>query len=192
MPLMSYSIRTLLLVLVAISIALGVYRHRAETQRNAVRCIVSQGGKVVYRGVAFDRLPEWPESGVLLPSYPSWLTNSLGPDYVATVVSVYIGRDERSLRHDRGYKGEFGPLANPNYPDTDPAHMIDVQDGVIDQISRLPSLVVLDLAETNVSDDNLAQLSHLRSLAHLRLGNRVTKPGVDRLQESLPQAWIQY
>jgi hypothetical protein len=192
MPLMRYSIRTLLLALVVISMALGIYRHRAETQRDAVRVITSKGGEVVYQGVIFDRLPDWPGTGIRLPNYPNWLTNLLGPDYVATVVSVYIGRDDRSLRYERGFIGELGPLVNPNYPDPHGANMIDVQDGVIEQIGRLRNLVALDLAETNVSDDNLEQLSHLRSLAHLRLGNCVTKPGVQRLQRSLPQAWIQY
>jgi hypothetical protein len=189
---MRYSIRTLLLALVVISIVLGIYRHRAETQREAVRCIVSKGGEVVYQGVLFDPLPDRPTTGIRLPNYPDWLTNLLGPDYVATVVSVYIGRDDRSLRFERGFNGTLGPLANPNYPDPHGANMIDVQDGVIAQIGQLRSLVALDLAETNVSDDNLEQLSHLRSLAHLRLGNCVTKAGVQRLQHSLPEAWIQY
>lgn len=70
--------------------------------------------------------------------------------------------------------------------------MIDVQDGTMEHLASLRSLVRLDLAETNVSDKNLAQLSRLSNLQHVRLGNAVTKSGVDQLQRALPDSVIEY
>jgi hypothetical protein len=191
---MRFRLSTLLIAVCALSVMLGIYRHRAEQQREAVRAVAAMGGSVVYRGLLFDELPEyiW-EDGTRDPNYPSWLLDLLGRDYVATVVSGYIGNDYRErVRHERSYEGPLGPRMNPGYPDPTPAEMIDVRDGTIERLASLDGLLSLDLAETNVADDDLAQLSRLTNLRTLRLGNGVTNDGVTRLRRALPEAMIEY
>jgi hypothetical protein len=191
---MRYRLRTLLILLAGFAVALGIYRHRAEVQKEAVRSITRKGASVVYEGILLDAIPHsFYSEPVRYPNYPNWLTDTLGPDYVATVVSVSVSKDYRSrLRYERSWEVSQEPRVNPGYPDPDAADMIDVQDGTIQQLASLRSLAVLDLAETNVTDEDLEQLSRLKSLRHLRLGNCVTKRGVEGLQRLLPQATIEY
>jgi hypothetical protein len=192
---MRYRLSTLLIVVIAFSMALGIYRHRAEVQKRAVRTISGKVWSVAYQGVLFDQLPDYVapyESRD--PNYPTWLLDRFGRDYVGTVIAVSISDDYRdNLRYERGEdQSKIGPRVNPWYPDPEPEEMIDVQDGTVEHLASLRGLIVLDLAETNVTDENLAQLSRLSNLRHVRLGNAVTKSGVDQLQRVLPEAVIEY
>jgi hypothetical protein len=190
---MRYRLSTAMLVIGGISVALGVYRHRAEKQRHAVRAVVAKGGSVVYQGLLFDELEYRFYSGTRVPDYPRWLLETLGPDFVATVVHVSIDNDyRRQLRNERSYEGPPRPLMNPGYPDPEPSEMIQVRDGTIETLASLDSLLGLDLAETNVADEDLALLARLTNLRTLRLGNGVTKEGVARLRRALPDTMIEF
>jgi len=53
---MRYSLRTLLIVLAGFAVLLGIYRHRAEVQKEVVRSITRKEASVVYQGILLDEL----------------------------------------------------------------------------------------------------------------------------------------
>lgn len=98
-----FGVRSLLIAVTCLAVALGWWRHRAEQQRLAVAWIESRGGRVelqheadyksrqpaptVYysTGSAEDQA-QWAAS---LPK-PSWLERQLGPHYLHAVSSIFF------------------------------------------------------------------------------------------------------
>jgi hypothetical protein len=60
-------------------------------------------------------------------------------------------------------------------------------------LSRLETLRTLNLANTRISDDAVAELAKLKSLTSLNLRQtRITQAGKDRLAKELPECKIEW
>ena len=69
----------------------------------------------------------------------------------------------------------------------------NVRDADLAHVATLPVLEVLKLARTGISDKGLIHLEKIKTLRHVVLNEtKVTKPGVEKLHEALPQCWIEW
>ena len=86
-----YSLRTLLVVITILCIALGYWTYRAKRQRAVVKWVEENGGEVHYDF-------ELDEYGYTIkaakPPSPKWMQAFLGNDYLATVVHVRLENSE--------------------------------------------------------------------------------------------------
>ena len=93
------SVRTMMILVLALGAGLGWIVHRAREQRLAVRAILARGGMVEYDyqydAVRDRRLPTG------RPWEPAWLQQLLGDDYFHTVVCVGLDRvaEDADLAH---------------------------------------------------------------------------------------------
>ena len=174
-----YSLRTLLLVFVAISVGLGWFTARmkeAKRQRAAVSTIVSLSGLVVY-----DDQPEDLTAAPTTSPVPGWLRNLLGEDFFHTAVHV-VAFNDASMEAVRELP-EIRRLDFVGGPATD-AGLVHVR--------RLSRLEKLNLSDTQITDAGLEHLQGLTQLRELCLrGTRVTKEGVSTLQQTLPRCKIE-
>ena len=85
-----FSLRSLLLVSVAIAAALGYFAERVRTQRSAVAAIREAGGNVVYDWEYCDSwsAEEWLDCIDRQPPFPKWITDYLGDDVFYSVAEV--------------------------------------------------------------------------------------------------------
>lgn len=75
-----FSLRSLLLLMGACAVALGLWANRAERQRRAVAAIRAAGGQVLY---------DFQATGDQAP-YPAWLGSLLPDDYLAELDAVWL------------------------------------------------------------------------------------------------------
>ena len=174
-----YSLRTLLLMIVAISVALGWFTARmkaAKRQQAAVATIVSLSGVVV-----FDDQPDDLTAAPTPSPVPGWLRNLLGDDFFRTAVHVIAFNDAtmeavQELPEIRRLDFVGGPAT----------------DAGLVHARRLSRLETLNLSDTQITDAGLEQLTGLTRLRKLCLrGTAVTDEGVGRLQQALPHCEIQ-
>ena len=94
---LSFSLRTMLVLLTIVCVWLGFKVHRVERQKAAITWVESVGGTVSYdyeldeAGVLFghyDQSGDW-ICDATLPR-PRWLRELIGVDYLDTVISVTI------------------------------------------------------------------------------------------------------
>jgi len=138
----------------------GVQNYR---QRLTVSELVQRGWSVRFRSLA----PEW----VLSWAGPARI-NSFGK-----VVAVYTD-DNHASRSD--VEWTHGLCCGPYVPDP-------VSNAQMVQLSKLTTLEVLSLNDSQVGDAGLAHLSGLTALRRLSLKNtRVTDAGIADLQRALP------
>ena len=174
-----YSLRTLLLVFLVVSLGLGWFTARmrkAARQRAAVSAITSLSGVV-----SFDDEPAEFEGPPARSPAPRWLKDLLGDDFFRTAVRV--------LAFNNGtmeYVADLPELRRLDFvgsPATD-AGLVHVR-----WLSRLEEL---NLADTQITDAGLEHLQSLTRLRRLHLrGTQVTDAGVKRLQQALPDCQIQ-
>jgi hypothetical protein len=151
--LLRFRLRTLLLAVLVISVAMGIYVNRVRRQQASIAAIKRLGGATYYdyaRKLGDDAGQCWA---------PAWLRRTLGDDYFHSVVEVNI---DFSVR---------GP-ANRRLTDEALAHL-----------KGLPRLERLLLGPSQASDDGLAdvgKLRHLRSIIVID-GRHVTDAGVAHL-----------
>jgi Leucine Rich Repeat (LRR) protein len=167
-----FSLRTLLLAMLALCLALGWFVQRVRRQQEAVSRIVGYGGDVTY-DYQLDASGELrrDSSGNYLrglePPAPRWLRDLMGDHYFQTPVQVWLGSDEGVGFID----SELAVLAGP--------------------LHSLPSLTALDLAGSPITDAGLAHLHGLTQLEQLDLrGTKVTDRGIQSLQQELPRCKI--
>lgn len=177
-PRLQYSLRTLLLVFVVISIATGWFTarmRRANRQRAAALTIASLSGVVSY-----DDEPDDLAAAPIPSPVPRWLRNLLGDDFFRTAVGVIAFNDGtmvavRDLPALRRLDFVGGPATD--------AGLVHVRG-----LSRLQRI---NLSDTQITD---AGLEHLRGLTQLRelclRGTKVTDEGVQSLQQALPDCKI--
>ncbi len=174
-----YSLRTLLLVIVAVSVGLGWFTARmknAQRQQAAVATIVSLSGLVV-----FDDQPDDLTVAPTVSPVPGWLRRLLGDDFFRTAVHV-VAFNDATMEAVRELP-DIRRLDFVGSPATD-AGLVHVR-----RLSRLESL---NLSDTQITD---AGLEHLHGLTQLRevclRGTSVTNEGVKRLQQALPNCRIE-
>jgi len=97
---LQFSLSTILLLVTALSLWLGVVVNRARKQRDAVAAIEKAGGGVAYD---FQMSPSFPPPGK--PPGPRWLRRMLGDEYFQSVYTANLNKAEISddlLRHVGG------------------------------------------------------------------------------------------
>jgi hypothetical protein len=206
-----YSLRSLLLMMVAVSIAMAFVANRlrkAERQRMAVAAIKKSGGWVQYAHDSSKRSADG------APPAPRWLRSLLGDDVFSTVVEANVasGADFRylaqfgQLRRVRccGAIAEARGPRGPDFPGSPPPGLpasagieylaelmmiedlglgdTDIGDAELEHIGRMTKLRRLDVGGTKVTDDGLRHLERLTRLEQLDLSDtRIGNAGVERL-----------
>src|SRR5262245_63470489 len=87
-----FSLRTLLLLIAALCVWLGIQVNAAHRQKEAVAAITKAGGTVIYD---YQNLQLVDRAGITwddsrLPPGPAWLRQRIGDDYFRTVVDVSL------------------------------------------------------------------------------------------------------
>lgn len=174
-----YSLRTLLLIMVAVCVVMGWFTARmkeARRQQAAVATIVSLSGLVIY-----DDQPDDLAAAPTPSPVPAWLRNLLGDDFFRTAVHVVAFND--ATMEAVPELPEIRRLDFVGSPATD-AGLLHAR-----ALSRLEEL---NLSDTQITD---AGLEHLKGLPRLRQlclrGTSVTDKGVKGLQQALPNCEIE-
>ena len=177
---LQYSLRTLLVLMLVISVPLGVLAskiRRARAQRVVVQEIQELGGMAIHCG-GLDPREKWP------PRVPLWLLKILGDDFFRTINYVQL----------RGPKATDAELARLRaLPQIRSLHLRSsrVTDAGLVHVCRLLHLRNLSLNSTGVTDAGLVCLRGLTSLKSLSLEEtHVTAAGVAELQQALPSCKI--
>ena len=171
-----FSVRTLLLLLLAVSVALGSLAwkiERAKRQRDAVAWILNSGGGVRYDYQYDDDGRRVPEG---IPTGPKWLRKHLGGDFFDEVIRVEFGSNSNQVT-------DVTPLARLTKLEElflDDTHVRDVT-----PLAALKKLRILQLEGTRVKDVTpLAGLTRLQ-LLDLR-DTQVSQDGYEMLKKALP------
>ena len=197
---LQFSLRTLLLVMLAAGIAARSMTVKAEGQKSAVARIRQDGGSVKYdyQDRNIDSAGRW--VGGAEPPGPAWLGRLLGDDYFVNVVDVQVASDAGleqigalgSLRNlyrrpvsggrpritDAGLKYIAG-LTQLRWLCLDDTRITDAGLVYLDGLSELQQL---DLAYMAVTDDGLKHLAPLSRLANLDLsGTEISGVGLQYL-----------
>src|SRR5262245_16652414 len=167
-----FSLRTMLLLITALSIWLGLQVNAARRQREAVAAILKAGGTVFYD---YQMVPR--SAGVFspdrivdpsqLPPRPAWLREQIGDDYFRTVVAVRFAAPRASLQ-----KADLDELAKlPQVREfVFAGNGTDLSDKDFTALSDLRNLEVLRLPRTRVNGSILASLPNPERLKYLYLG----------------------
>lgn len=186
-----FSLRTLLVFVVVLSVPLTWFAWRLEKarrQREAVEAILGLGGVVAY-DYQVDESGEWIEGAE--PTAPEWLRKLLGDDFFCDVLCVDVfpapkfGDDE--ARHLKGL--------------TELEHLYlfsQISDSGLAHLEGLTKLKTLSLNGTQISDSGLAHLEGLTRLETLYLHGslftlddmQVTGEGIQELQQALPNCRV--
>ncbi len=200
-----YSLRTLLLVMLLVSIGMSwfaIKMQKARKQKAAVEAIKKLGGEVTYDWT-FDKS----QSG---PPGPAWMRGLLGADFFGRVVIVSLDFTQvtdiglEPLEELGQLKGLF--LSGTHVTDAGLKHIsklnqlqtlsligTQVTDGGLEQLKGLNQLRRMSLDVTQVTDVGLEHLKGLNQLHILGLGNtQVTDDGIKRLQQALPNCEIDH
>jgi hypothetical protein len=163
--LFQFRLRTLLLAVLALSLALGWYVRRVELQRQAVAAVRSAGGDVFYDyELSAGKLDFQKKSPV-----PQALLDRLGIDFFHAVVRVDVGP----------------AFSNPN---------LQTMDAAIARLPDLPRLQHLVLADASDERLQAAgKLAQLERLAIFDERGRVTSDGIEELRHlpRLKHLWIE-
>lgn len=160
-----FRLRTLLIVLTVISVALGLYVRSARIQQEAVQAIRDYGGWVRYDfqfpsgTFAVNDFDANASSGV-----PQWIFDRLGPDLFHTVVEVNL-----SFSDDSGQRED-----NENSSDE-----------ALRYVARLPNVRRVLLSGTQATDASMVHLAELRKLEDLYMwdAEEVSDAGVEHLEQ---------
>lgn len=169
-----YSLRTLLVLMTATAIWLGIKVDQARRQQRAVEHIRACGGSVAYqaelpnqtsRRLAFSRSPLAPE----------WLRRFLGIDLIAHVREVRLygppklhDADLAVLEALPGLEGLI--ISGDNITDDELAHL-----------GNLHQLQELEIASPQVTNEGLTHLARLTELRYLGLHCPITDDGFRKL-----------
>ncbi len=175
-----YSLRTALILVTILCLALGIVVNKARSRRAAIRAIDELGGTY---GVRIEG--------------PQWMRDLVKDDkYFYHPVRISFGP------HNQGY--------SPERPFTDHelTRVIDhiklfsrfnfldlfesnITDRGLTELRRLPGLEILRLNGTKITDAGIEYLTPLTSLQSIDLtGTLVTRSGATKLQQALPNCKI--
>jgi hypothetical protein len=165
-----FSMRGLLVLILALGVGLGWLVHRAQVQRDLVNAIQRAGGQIWYDWQFKDgRIVS---NGV--PPGLKWLVEVLGVDYFAdvTVINESQGIADKELAQI----GSLSKLERLNLNGS------TVTDAVLADLSGMTNLEFLGLNETAVSDAGMARLKRLTKLKTLMLDKtKVIDTGLNEL-----------
>ena len=191
-----FSMRSLIVFVLAFGVCLGWLVRTARIQREAVAAIQSTGGLFHYSWEDEDGFPKVPWWA------PRWLVALIGVDYFGYVTAVTL--DSSSTKTDvaiakiRDFTAlEELDLSGPAFSDAELAHVkgltsvtllilkgTHVSDAGLVHLKGLTTLPVLNLSNTHVSDAGLVHLKALTSLDSLQLDNtQITDAGLMHLKD---------
>jgi internalin A len=198
-----FSVRGLIVLVLAIGLGLGWLVRNARIQREAVAAIERAGGSVSYDW-------EWNNETSIpggKPWAPIWLMDLIGVDYFGHVTTVRLSRFETS-----SIFSQIGRLARlqrlrlvaPSFSDAGMAHLnklteltsldlrgTNVTDAGLMHLAGLTKVSVLNLDDTQVSDAGLLHLRGLRNLEWLGISRtNVSDDGMNELKRALPNVSV--
>jgi hypothetical protein len=196
---LGFSVRGLIVVVLAIGAGLGWIVHQAHVQRDAVAAIEENGGGVGYSW-------EWRDGNRIpggKPWAPRWLVELVGVDYFVHVTAVWLFSTSKAPDATLAQVGRLTRLQalfdySSSVSDAGLAHLTGlielsllslpdtrVTDGGLAPLKGLTKLTQLDLSRTRVTDAGLSHLTGLRELSRLGLGGtQITHAGLVHLQGS--------
>ena len=179
-----FSIRTMLLLVTASGIWMGLQVHRAKRTRQALAELNRLEAHVFFEH-------EWDMSAYDIPSFkkasvapgPQWLRRLVGDEYFLKVSGATVTRATDELQFLNSLPG-LEALSIVKSAITDKA---------LERLESQSRLRYLWLDDTAVSDAGLPHLQNLKSLRFLYLRNtKVTSRGVKQLKQFLPDTRITY
>ena len=184
-----FSVRTMMLLVLASGCWLGWYLTRVRTQQAAFAAIVKAGGSYEYEWTWGNYIPDVIEYKGR-PRVPKWLATHVGEDYVADITYVSLVHRPRAgtgTANDETLRlvSGLGRLETLGLFGT---HVTDAGLAYVKLLTRLKDL---DLRSTQIGDAGLAHLRPMTSLKVLNIANtRVSNEGVLALEESLPELQV--
>ncbi len=189
-----YRLSTLMLVVTAAAIFLGVWTNRVRKQQRAVAAIRQRGGMVYY---SYESGPAGPNP---TPPGPAWLRDLLGIDYLDHVVAVVcdvatdadlepleglpyveslwvVGQDHVCRVTDAG----LAPIGRLRHLRNLSLHCDEITDAGLEHLESLDHLEALDILDARITDAGLAHLRPLRELKDLTLLCAITDAGMEHL-----------
>lgn len=169
-----YSLRTMLLVLFALSVWFGWISVRVQNQRKAVESIQQGGGQVVYD---YERDPADARKSIPNPEPPgpAWLRDLVGEDWFSDVIVVRLfDVDDESL-------GQLAHLPKIRRMFLRGEEVTDIG---LAHVASLDELEYLELDKLRVTDEGLVSLAGLDSLEYLCLRDvQMTDAGLSHFAE---------
>jgi hypothetical protein len=147
------SVRTLMLVVLAIGGGLGWVGYRARLERDAADAVIRVRGHVYYDW-------QWSHGHLKQPAQPGWLTRHLGPGYFEHIVSIG-GPD-----FDDAVLARVGRLPSVEWLITYPSTVTDLG---MAHLRGLTGLRRLQIASGQATGASLANLEGMTGLESLRL-----------------------
>ena len=151
-----YSLRTMLVVVLVLSVWLGWMANLARRQRNAVKRATELGASMAF-AFQLDERDRWIRDPQ--PWAPDWLRSAVGEDYFRRIAIVNF---------DEGSDPTDGDLALlENFPDLRQLTLTDrrkITDEGLRYIAPLKQLTVLTLRGTQVRGPGLHHISDLENL----------------------------
>ena len=189
LPRIRLSVRSVMLLVLALACWLGWYLQRVRSQQDAFAAIVKAGGSLEYDwrlGHFFPDIIDYPGK----PQLPKWLSTRVGEDYFADITYVSLiprpklgtetANDDTLRRLSRLNRLEYLGLFSTAVTDAGLAH--------VRQLTRLKQL---DLRKTQIGDPGIAHLKGMTNLRVLDIAEtRVTDEGALAIEESLPEVQV--
>jgi hypothetical protein len=167
-----FSVRAMLVLVLAVGGALGWWIVKVRTQRDAVRAIQRAGGSVDYEEPWSDN--DRRERGLWTRR---WIADNIGIDSLANVNRVWFYGKSRFTDAVLAEIGRLRWVQRLGLDET------AVSDGALAHLEGLTNLSFLHLHSTKVGDAGLAHLAGLSDLAHLDLREtQVTDAGLAHLK----------
>ena len=168
-----FSVRGMIVLILAIAGVLGWWLRNVRVQRDAVAAILSAGGSVEYDQIWTD----W----AFIPRERRWTSRSLadlvGADHFGHVTTVSLHSSSTACDAALARIGRLTRLQRLRLSGS------SVSDAGLVHLKGLGNLLELDLSSTQVSDAGLVHLKGLGSLRHLDLRHtQVSKTGLDNLE----------
>jgi hypothetical protein len=202
-----FSLRTLLVVVTGISLALGFLGESARRQRRLIDTVEALRGTVGY-ATLFDSDPKYNRSPKSL--VPQWVSSVISPDYYARVADVRMGRsiqlmgpgviDELASRlaaipalHHLSLSGfelsddEYMAIAIDARPKEITFVNVELNDAAATTLSNVTSLCDLGLNDVRISAQGISGLRRLPNLEHFWLSSLHSR--YDDRGESLWRNW---
>ncbi len=180
--LLRFSVRTLLMAVIAIGCGLGwiaAVVRAGTTQRSIVNAINLAGGWALYD-------TEWEDdqkSATWKPRWPKEVVDQVGINYLGNVVFVNL--------HDRGSDDLFAELGRLTHLKQLHRPGPAVTDKGLGYLRGLRDLRLLSLEGSGVTDAGLCQLTGLASLRWLKVTRtRITDAGIREIRNALPQLQV--
>lgn len=163
---LTFSLRTSMVLLLAVAAWLGWITHKARQQRIAVAAIKQYGGQVDYEcGSVNGKIGDVGE-----PWAPNWLRTRIGEEYFRDIafVTLYVdGGRQKNPRDDAQVMSYVRSLTSLRSLDLVEGQASDARLGDISGLTNLEGLFIEDAA--GLTADGIGHLSGMRKLKELEI-----------------------